>query len=105
MRRIALGLLLLMGVLLMTGRAMRAHIAFWSYVAAFAESATIGGMADWFAVTALLRHPLGLRIPHTAIIPSNKARIGDSIARSSAGRSDSSCTRCHANWVSEASRQ
>jgi uncharacterized membrane-anchored protein YjiN (DUF445 family) len=50
------------------------------WVRAFAEAAMVGGLADWFAVTALFRHPLGLPIPHTAIIPSNKDRIGDSLA-------------------------
>ncbi len=50
------------------------------WVQAFAEAAMVGGLADWFAVTALFRHPLGLPIPHTAIIPSNKDRIGDSLA-------------------------
>ncbi|MGI4875974.1 MAG: DUF445 domain-containing protein [Janthinobacterium lividum] len=51
-----------------------------SYVRAFAEASLVGGLADWFAVTALFRHPLGLPIPHTAIIPTNKDRIGDSLA-------------------------
>src|SRR5690606_8337107 len=41
----------------------------------------VGGIADWFAVTALFRHPLGLPIPHTAIIPRNKDRIGETLAR------------------------
>jgi uncharacterized membrane-anchored protein YjiN (DUF445 family) len=50
------------------------------WVKAFAEAAMVGGLADWFAVTALFRHPLGLPIPHTAIIPSNKDRIGESLA-------------------------
>ena len=50
------------------------------YARAFFEASMIGGLADWFAVTALFRHPLGLPIPHTAIIPSNKDRIGDSLA-------------------------
>ncbi|MEO8722289.1 MAG: DUF445 domain-containing protein [Sphingobium sp.] len=50
------------------------------YVQAFAEAAMVGGLADWFAVTALFRHPLGLPIPHTAIIPHNKDRIGDALA-------------------------
>ena len=40
----------------------------------------VGGLADWFAVTALFRHPLGLPIPHTAIIPRNKDRIGETLA-------------------------
>ncbi|ALM86305.1 DUF445 domain-containing protein [Bordetella sp. N] len=52
----------------------------WSWVRAFCEAATIGALADWFAVVALFRRPLGLPIPHTAIIPANKARIADSLA-------------------------
>src|SRR3546814_5550563 len=52
----------------------------WGFLRAFAEAAMVGGLADWFAVTALFRHPLGLPIPHTAIIPRNKDRIGDSLA-------------------------
>ncbi|MGL4542702.1 MAG: DUF445 family protein, partial [Polymorphobacter sp.] len=50
------------------------------FVRAFAEASMVGGIADWFAVTALFRHPLGLPIPHTAIIPRNKDRIGDALA-------------------------
>src|ERR687889_2175330 len=50
------------------------------FVKAFAEAAMVGGLADWFAVTALFRHPLGLPIPHTAIIPRNKDRIGQALA-------------------------
>nr|WP_129793479.1 DUF445 domain-containing protein [Sphingosinicella sp. CPCC 101087] len=52
----------------------------WGFLRAFAEAAMVGGIADWFAVTALFRHPLGLPIPHTAIIPRNKDRIGDTLA-------------------------
>ena len=52
----------------------------WGFVRAFAEAAMVGGIADWFAVTALFRRPLGLPIPHTAIIPRNKDRIGDALA-------------------------
>jgi uncharacterized membrane-anchored protein YjiN (DUF445 family) len=56
-----------------------------AYVAAFAEAAIIGGLADWYAVAVLFRHPFGLKLPHTAIIPTNRARIaealGDFIAR------------------------
>lgn len=48
---------------------------------AFAEAALIGGLADWFAVTALFRRPLGLPIPHTAIVPSRKDEIGRALAR------------------------
>lgn len=53
---------------------------FFGYVKAFAEAAMIGGMADWFAVTALFRHPFGLPIPHTAIIPKNKDKIASKIS-------------------------
>src|SRR5215467_10923029 len=49
-------------------------------VRATAEAALVGGLADWFAVTALFRQPLGLPIPHTAILPKNKDRIGEGIA-------------------------
>jgi uncharacterized membrane-anchored protein YjiN (DUF445 family) len=49
------------------------------FIAAFAEAATIGGLADWYAVVALFRHPLGLPIPHTAIIQGNQARIADKL--------------------------
>lgn len=49
------------------------------FVRAAAEAGLVGGLADWFAVTALFRHPLGLRIPHTAIIPTRKAAIGRSL--------------------------
>ena len=52
----------------------------WGYLRAFAEAAMVGGLADWFAVTALFRHPLGIPIPHTAIIPENKNRIADTMA-------------------------
>src|SRR3954451_10489452 len=49
------------------------------YVRAFAEAAMVGALADWFAVSALFRHPLGLPIPHTAIIPNRKDEIGKSL--------------------------
>jgi len=50
------------------------------YVVAFSEAAMIGGIADWFAVTALFRHPFGIPIPHTAIIPNSKNKIGQNIS-------------------------
>ena len=46
-----------------------------------AEAGVVGGLADWFAVTALFRHPLGLPIPHTAIVPNNKERIGTALSQ------------------------
>ena len=85
MRAIATGLLVVMaGVFLATRSlipAYPAHAGWLGFVRAFAEAAMVGGLADWFAVTALFRHPLGLPIPHTAIIPRNKDRIGDELAR------------------------
>lgn len=54
-----------------------------AFVAAFAEAATIGGLADWYAVVALFKRPLGLPIPHTAIIPENQTRIADNLDRKS----------------------
>ena len=51
----------------------------FGFVAAFAEAATIGGLADWYAVVALFKRPLGLPIPHTAIIHSNQHRIADKL--------------------------
>lgn len=51
------------------------------WLKSFAEAALVGGLADWFAVTALFRHPLGLPIPHTAIIPRSRDRIGETLAR------------------------
>ncbi len=57
-----------------------AHPA-WGFVRAFAEAGLVGGIADWFAVTALFRHPLGIPIPHTAIVPRNKDRIGATLAQ------------------------
>jgi uncharacterized membrane-anchored protein YjiN (DUF445 family) len=80
MRRTASGLIVLMAALfLWSGRYLNVHPA-WGYLHAFAEAAMVGGLADWFAVTALFRRPLGLPIPHTAIIPENKDRIADTMA-------------------------
>jgi uncharacterized membrane-anchored protein YjiN (DUF445 family) len=81
MRWTATGLLVAMGALFFTTHGLvPAHPA-WGYVNAFAEAAMVGGLADWFAVTALFRHPLGLPIPHTAIVPSNKDRIADTMGQ------------------------
>lgn len=80
MRLVATGMLVVMAVLFLAARAtVHLHPAI-GFVQAFAEAAMVGGLADWFAVTALFRHPLGLPIPHTAIIPRNKDRIGDTLA-------------------------
>jgi uncharacterized membrane-anchored protein YjiN (DUF445 family) len=66
-------------ILLFTARALEWRHPAFGFVAAFAEAATIGGLADWYAVVALFRRPLGLPIPHTAIIPSNQQRIADKL--------------------------
>jgi uncharacterized membrane-anchored protein YjiN (DUF445 family) len=81
MRRIATGLLVAMAVIFVVARLMQPAHPWLSFVGAFAEAAMVGAIADWFAVTALFRHPMGLRIPHTAIIPKNKDRIGESIGQ------------------------
>lgn len=81
MRRTATGLLLAMAaVFAISGQFLDVHPAL-GFVRAFAEAAMVGGLADWFAVTALFRRPLGLPIPHTAIIPENKDRIADTMAQ------------------------
>lgn len=80
MRVFATALLLLMAGLFLAARQLETQYAGWGFLRAFAEAAMVGGLADWFAVTALFRHPLGLPIPHTAIIPENKDRIADSMA-------------------------
>lgn len=53
----------------------------WRFLRAFAEAAMVGGLADWFAVTAIFRHPLGIPIPHTAVIPKNQDRIAEAVGR------------------------
>ncbi|MFS0772087.1 DUF445 domain-containing protein [Sphingomonas sp. 1P08PE] len=80
MRRVAGVLLVAMAALFFASRALDDRHPAWGFVRSFAEAAMIGGLADWFAVTALFRHPLGLPIPHTAIVPRNKDRIGDQLA-------------------------
>mgnify|MGYP000371473327 CR=1 FL=1 len=80
MRRLATGLLVVMAILFVLARSMEGTGAFWPWLKAFAEAAMVGAMADWFAVTALFRHPLGLPIPHTAIVKKEKARIGAAVA-------------------------
>jgi uncharacterized membrane-anchored protein YjiN (DUF445 family) len=80
MRIIATGMLVAMAGLFVIANAYDEGRPWLGFVKAFAEAAMVGGLADWFAVTALFRHPLGLPIPHTAIIPRNKDRIGAALA-------------------------
>jgi len=79
MRRWALFLLLL-ALLLFLFSASQGFSGVWAWTGAFSEAAMVGGLADWFAVVALFRHPLGLPIPHTAILPRNKARLAKRLA-------------------------
>jgi len=76
-----LATLVLVGCLavFVTAKLLLAYHPVFGFVAAFAEAATIGGLADWYAVVALFRRPLGLPIPHTAIIQNNQARIADKL--------------------------
>src|SRR5437016_743581 len=80
MRMLATAMLVAMAMLYALARWLEPVYPAAGFVRAFAEAAMVGGLADWFAVTALFRHPLGLPIPHTAIIPRNKDRIGDTLA-------------------------
>jgi uncharacterized membrane-anchored protein YjiN (DUF445 family) len=76
MRLLATGLLVAMAALYLATGLLGRSLAWIGYVRAFAEGATVGACADWFAVTALFRRPFGLPIPHTGVIPRNRERIG-----------------------------
>jgi len=76
MKRTASGLLVVATVVFVVARLLEHRHPWIGYVRATAEAAMVGAVADWFAVTALFRHPLGLPIPHTAIIPTRKDDIG-----------------------------
>lgn len=80
MKWVATGLFLLMACVFIATVWWPQTSTWVGYVQAFSEAAMVGALADWFAVTALFRHPFGLPIPHTAIVPNNKDRIGDSLA-------------------------
>ncbi len=79
MKRRATSLLLAMTVVFVIAHLLEDRWGWLGYVRATAEAAMVGALADWFAVTALFRHPLGLPIPHTAIIPRRKDQIGESL--------------------------
>ena len=76
MRSVAGGLLVLAAVVYLLTRGAE---GFWGFVNAGAEASMVGAIADWFAVTALFRHPLGLPIPHTALVPKRKDDLGRSL--------------------------
>lgn len=81
MRKVATGLLVVMVILYGVSRSLQETMSAWEWVRSFAEAAMVGALADWFAVTALFRHPLGLPIPHTAIVRKEKKRIGALVAQ------------------------
>ncbi|RDV43425.1 DUF445 domain-containing protein [Leifsonia sp. ku-ls] len=79
MKALATSLLVVAAVVFAVAFALQDRYPWLGFVRAAAEGAMVGALADWFAVTALFRHPLGLRIPHTAIIPTRKDEIGASL--------------------------
>ncbi len=80
MQRVATGLLLLATLIFIVAHLLEPSYPWLAWVRATAEAAMIGGVADWFAVTALFRHPMGIPIPHTAIVPRHKDRVGRILA-------------------------
>ena len=81
-KNLALGLLLLMLVLYITAVICQRRAPQWSwvgYLKAFSEAAMVGALADWFAVVALFRRPMGLNIPHTNLIEARKNDIGENL--------------------------
>jgi uncharacterized membrane-anchored protein YjiN (DUF445 family) len=81
MRAIALLLLVLMTAIFVATTAIKVDWPWVPYVRAFAEAGMVGACADWFAIVALFRHPFGIPIPHTGIVPNNKERIGIALGR------------------------
>src|SRR3712207_1670673 len=82
MKLLATGLLVAAAAVYVAATALEPRYPWLHYVAAAAEAAVIGALADWFAVVALFHHPLNLRfIPHTAILPRNKARIAQGLSQ------------------------
>ena len=76
MQRRATGLLIVAAIVFVAARVAERSQPNWGFLRATAEAAMVGGVADWFAVTALFRRPLGLPIPHTALIPTRKDQLG-----------------------------
>ncbi|MHC6175125.1 DUF445 domain-containing protein [Glutamicibacter endophyticus] len=79
MKRVATALFIAMAVLFVTGLLLQQRWEPFSYLRAAAEGGMVGALADWFAVTALFRHPLGLKIPHTNLIQRKKDELGASL--------------------------
>lgn len=79
MKLVALGLLIAMAIIFVFAFAFQRDYPWLQYVRAAAEGGMVGALADWFAVTALFKYPMGIKIPHTAIIPRRKDQIGASL--------------------------
>ncbi|MBP6684727.1 MAG: DUF445 family protein, partial [Leucobacter sp.] len=79
MQGIAVGLLIFMAVLFVVAFILQERIPWFGYIRAAAEGGMVGALADWFAVTALFRHPLGIPIPHTNLIANKKDEIGEGL--------------------------
>src|SRR6476660_245223 len=79
MKLLALSLLIAMAVVFVVAFALQKEYPWLQYVRAAAEGGMVGALADWFAVTALFKYPMGIKIPHTAIIPRRKDQIGASL--------------------------
>ena len=80
-RRLATGVLAAMAVVFLATHLVADAPGWLRLVRAMAEAGMVGGLADWFAITALFRHPLGLPIPHTALLPRNQARAARNVGR------------------------
>src|SRR6266576_7073212 len=76
MKRRATGLLAVALLIFIVALVFEPQYPWLGYIRATAEASLVGGLADWFAVTALFKHPLGIPIPHTAIVATRKERIG-----------------------------
>jgi uncharacterized membrane-anchored protein YjiN (DUF445 family) len=81
MKTLATLLLVVVAIIYAAATVLEPRHAFFGYLAATCEAAMVGALADWFAVVALFRHPLGLPFPHTAIIPNNRGRIAQNISQ------------------------
>lgn len=81
MKTLATGLLVALAVVFIISFALQDRYSWLQYVRAAAEGGMVGALADWFAVTALFKHPMGVKIPHTAIIPRKKDQIGASLGQ------------------------
>lgn len=81
MRAVATGLLVVAAIIFFVTQMLEGRYPWLGYIRATSEAAMVGAIADWFAVTALFRYPLGIPIPHTAIVPRRKDRIGAALGR------------------------